>query len=332
MMIFTSMGDLAQKMLSNRLNAGLQTDLVKLTAELTTGETSTPSRHLSSDFRYLSAVEHRKRTAQAYETAASEALSVASAMQTALGRIQTSTQDLSNDLVTAVAGPEEGRQAVALTAEQTFAELVSVLNTSFAGRSLFAGNATNSAALISADDLLNAIRTTVADETTAQGVTDAVATYFSQPDGFQENAYLGSSEPFPPFKLGENESIQLNMRADAQELRELLASTAIAAISGDFEAVGLRQELQETAGLALLREQGNLTTMRADLGFAEARIEEIGVEIAAERTALDFARESLLGIDEYETATLLENTQFQIEALYTVTSRLSGLSLLGYLR
>ncbi|MGH1355028.1 MAG: flagellin [Thalassovita sp.] len=331
-MIFTSLGDMAQRMATNRLNSGLQTDLVRLTTELTTGETSTPSEHLSSDFRYLSAVEHRKRTAQAHETAASEALSFASAMQAAMERIQTSTQTLSTDLLTAAEGPDEGRRAVAQAAEQTLGQIVSALNTSFAGRSLFAGNATDSAAVISAEEILQAVRAETAGETTAEGIKSAVTAFFSQSGGFLDQAYLGSDEPLSPFKLGEHENVQLNMRADAQELQDLLASTTLAAISDDYDSSDLRKTLQEDAGLTLIQDQGNLTTLRADLGFAEARIEEIGVAIAAERTALDFARESLLGIDEYETATHLENTQFQIEALYTVTARLSGLSLLGYLR
>lgn len=331
-MIFTSLGDMAQRLATNRLNSGLQTELLRLTTELTTGETSKPSKHLSSDFRYLSAVEHRKRTAQAHETAASEALSFAGAMQAAMDRIQTSTQSLSADLLTAAEGPQEGQAAVAHVAEQTLGELVSALNTSFAGRSLFAGNATNSAAVISADDLLLAVRTAVSGEVTAGGISAAVSDFFSLPTGFQALGYLGSDEALSPFHLGEHETVQLNMRADAQELQNLLASTALAALSADYSDPELTKSLQEEAGVTLIQDQGNLTALRANLGFAEARIEEIGVAIAAERTALDFARESLLGVDEYETATRLENTQFQIEALYTVTSRLSGLSLLGYLR
>lgn len=330
-MNFTTLGDMAQRLAANRLSTNLQGDLLRLTTELTTGVTSNPSEHRASDFRYLSAVEHRTRTALAHETATSEASAFAAAMQAALERIQTGTQNLSSDLLTASEGPEEGHAAVAEAAKQTLAELVSALNTSFAGRSLFAGNATNSAAVISADDLLLAVQDAVAGAQSIADIQSAVTEFFTSPDGFQTLAYIGSDEPLSAFQLGEHERVQLNMRADAQELQDLLASTALAAISTEFDSIETTKALQEQAGLALQRDQGNLTALRADLGFAESRIEEIGVAIAAERTALGFARESLLGVDEYETATKLENTQFQIEALYTVTSRLSGLSLLGYL-
>lgn len=331
-MIFTSLGDMAQRLSTNRMSTGLQSELLRLTTELTTGETTTPAGHLASDFRYLSAVEHRKRTAQAYETAASEAIGFASAMQTAMAQIQTSTQSLSTDLLTALEGPEEGRATMARAAEQTLDQIVSALNTGFAGRSLFAGNATDRAAVAPAQTLLQVVRTAVAGETTAQGITAAVEAFFDQPDGYLATGYLGSDQPLSPFHLGEHENVQLNMRADAKEVRDLLASTTLAAISGDFGASDLQRSLQQQAGLTLLEDQDNLTSLRADLGFAEARIEEVGVAIAAERSALDFARESLLGIDEYETATRLENTRFQVDALYTVMARLSGLSLLGYLR
>lgn len=331
MMIFTSIGDVAQRLTSQRLNTALQTDFARLSIELASGETTTPSRHLSGDYRYLSAVEHRKQTAQAHETAASEASGFVSAMQSALGRVQSSTQSLYADLLAAAKGPSQGRVVVAAEASQHLDSMLSALNSTFAGRSLFAGDATDGPAVISSEELLQQIRSHIASELTADGIVTAVADFFTAPDGFLTSAYLGAADHLSPFKLGEHETVQLYMRADSEEIRAALANTALAAISADYDAPDLQSALQDQAGLGLFTDQRMLTELRAGLGFAEARIEEIGVATASERTALEFARESLLGIDEYETATRLEQTQFQIEALYSVTARLSRLSLLGYL-
>ncbi|SMO86247.1 flagellin C-terminal helical region [Thalassovita litoralis] len=125
--------------------------------------------------------------------------------------------------------------------------------------------------------------------------------------------------------------IHLDLRADAPELRDLMADVALAALSADYATADVQTGLLKRAGNGLLQDQDNLTALRADLGFAESRIEEIGAGIAAERVSLNYAREALLGVDEYEAATRLENVQFQLEALYTVTARLSGLSLVDYL-
>jgi len=330
-MIYTSLGDLSHSAITQRLNTRLQSDVSRLALELSTGESSDPVQYLAGDFRLLSSVEHRKQTAQAHEIVANEARGFAAAMQSALGRVQSSTQSLYSDLITATEGASDLTGVVARQAETSLGMILSALNTSFAGRSLFAGNATNGPAVGPAKELLDAVRARVEGETTLDGITAAIKEFFEAPDGFQSQIYRGSDQNLSPFTLGENESVQLNMRADVTEIRSVLANTVLAVISTDIGTPELQKSMQSRAGLALFEDQEKLTALRADLGFAEARIEELAVATASERTALDFARGSLIGIDEFETATRLENTQFQIEALYAVTARLSGLSLLRYL-
>lgn len=86
-----------------------------------------------------------------------------------------------------------------------------------------------------------------------------------------------------------------------------------------------------SSGEDLLTSQGALTAVRADLGYAESRLDESKVRLSAERASFEMSRNELLGVDPYETATRLEAVQFQLESLYTVTARLSQLSLVRYL-
>lgn len=328
-MKLVSMGDMAQAWTLRRQNLSLNSELLKLTEELSTGETSNLVQHLNGDFRYLSDVEHRGRTAQAYETAASEAQGFTATMQAALETIQTGTENLAVDLLTASEGTNQTRGILAGAAEQRLSAIVSALNTTYAGRSVFAGDATDGAAMAPAEDILTALRGAVAGEATVEGIKVAVSDWFDT--SFETVAYLGADNNLSPFLLGERDSVHLDLRADAPELKSLLAQVAMAAISADYSQPDFQIDLLEQAGTALLEGQDNLTALRADLGFAESRIEEIGVGLAAERTSLTYAREALLGVDEFETATKLENVQFHLEALYTVTARLSGLSLVNYL-
>ena len=78
--------------------------------------------------------------------------------------------------------------------------------------------------------------------------------------------------------------------------------------------------------------QDQLTKLRADIGFSQSRIQNVSTRNAAQTTSLEYARTALLEADPYETATKLEDVQFQLQSLYSVTVRLSELSLLNFMR
>jgi flagellar hook-associated protein 3 FlgL len=87
-----------------------------------------------------------------------------------------------------------------------------------------------------------------------------------------------------------------------------------------------------TAGQNLLTVQDDLTNLRAGVGFAEARIENFQARTEAERISAEYAKGALLSVDPYEAATRLEDAQFQLESLYSVTVRLSRLNLTSFMR
>jgi len=86
------------------------------------------------------------------------------------------------------------------------------------------------------------------------------------------------------------------------------------------------------AGEALIAGAGNLVQLRASVGSAEARVEEASARLSARETALEIARNDMSAADPYETASNLQEVQLQLETHYTLTARLSRLSLTEYLR
>ena len=72
-------------------------------------------------------------------------------------------------------------------------------------------------------------------------------------------------------------------------------------------------------------------TNRIRLGSTEANIINTGVQNDAEKSALETARLGLLSVDPYETAAKLQEAQTQLETLFSITARLSRLSLVNYL-
>ncbi len=77
---------------------------------------------------------------------------------------------------------------------------------------------------------------------------------------------------------------------------------------------------------------GDLVTLRARVGTAEAAIERAAVRNGAEATQLEIARNRIIAVDPFRAATELQSLEVQLETLFTITARLSRLKLTDFLR
>jgi flagellar hook-associated protein 3 FlgL len=137
-----------------------------------------------------------------------------------------------------------------------------------------------------------------------------------------------------PFQLSESEALTVDIKATNPELKDTLKNLAIAAIAADKTITvnnTERSALLLAAGEGMLRNQDGLTSLRAQIGFAEARIDSMATRNASESVSLEYAKGTLLAADPYETATRLGEVQFQLQSLYAVTVKTSQLSLVNFL-
>lgn len=336
-MALYSIGDLAGAFALRRVNVQLNSDLARLTEEMASGVAADIPRHLQGNYTYLGDIERGLRLSEGFSTAAKEAALTTGAMQSALDRVQQTTTALSADVIlSGNTNLPEAMQTASNGARGQLGALISTLNTDVAGRALFSGVATDTLTFASADTFISELKTAVAGETTLTGILAAVDAWFDTPGGgFETNGYLGATSAMPPFLLGEGETVDLDIRGDSQMIRDALKNTAVAALAADPD-LGYPGDLQSamlvTAGENLMATQDQMTQLRSDLGYAEARIEESRTRLSSEQTSLEMARGDLLGVDLYDTATRLEHVQFQLQSLYTATTKLSQLSLVEYLR
>ena len=110
---------------------------------------------------------------------------------------------------------------------------------------------------------------------------------------------------------------------------------ALAALVGEgalFPDTVERAALTTVAGERMLSADYDLALVRARVGSGEARIDEADARNNAEKYALEIARNEITAIDPYQTAVELEAITDQLETLYTLTVRLSRLSLAEFLR
>ncbi len=335
--MFTTFGDLASVFHSRGLSGRMKSDMARLGQEISTGIKTNLNAAVSGDFGPLAGIEHSLKTLESYKIATEEAAAHASAAQAALEAVHTQTQDLTSDLIGAIGSKNSVMvRTTAENAKQTFLSAVSQLNTKVMGRSLFSGAATDSPALASGADMLAAINTDIASATTAADVSARIDAWFDDPTGgFATMGYLGANTSMGPIRLGNGETAEMTVRADSQEIKDVLKATAKAAVLADGSLSGsLEQQttLLEQSMNDFLRANDKLVGVRADVGTLEGRIEDAKTRNAAEKSALEITRNEMIAADPYDTATELQALYGQLESLYSVTAHLSKLSFTDYMR
>lgn len=336
-MTILSLGDLATSHQQRLQSTRIRTDLARLTNELASGKVDDLRAATGGHLGTLSSLTHQLGALEAYTTAGKEAALFASTLQSALGTVQDSASDLAPLLLEAAdTGHAPWLSATAADARAQFRTVVSTLNAHAAGRSLLGGAATGGPPLADAETMLADLAVAVSAETTAADVVTVVEDWFDGTGGgFETIGYLGSDSTLAPFRIGKHETVDLDVTAADQEFRDLLKGYAMAALV-DAGALAASPDEQATlmreAGTRMFTANGALTETRGRLGSAEAAIDTAQARNASETGALELARGEIVAADPYATAVELEATQLQLEALYTITARLSRLNLTEFLR
>lgn len=336
-MTITSIGDMAQHMMNARRTVAVKQDLNKLAYELASGRKADPSAALRGDFNMLAGVERQLTVLEGYDIATKDASLFLETAQMTLDQVHSVTGDLGRDLLSASeSGLSASVVSVAKSARNDFDAIVSALNGRVADRSIFGGTATDSAPLVDADTMMAQISAAVAGSASIADIVTAVDDYFmSAGGGFETGAYTGSLNDLAPMRLNDNQSADFNVRADTVELREAMRDSALAALALDpglnLDLIEQKQ-LMETAGERLLTGQDNLTRVRADVGFNQERVENAMAENSLSRSSMLMTQTDLLSADQTEVAGKLQAVQVQLEMVYTITARLSQLTLANYVR
>lgn len=328
-----TLSDLSQMFLLRRDTVRVRQDLATATQELSTGRSADLGKATSGNFGPLASIDRQLSGIDGYETNAKEATLFFDTAQEALERIKSSTSEFSLRLTST--RPNEiitSGNVLAIEATAAFDLTVSTLNSRIAGRSLFAGTATDRTPVADARGILDQVGTAVAGLTTAVDVANAVDAWFTA--NFDTAVYQGSPDPLRGFRVGEGREVAMNVKGDDPAIRDQLKALATAALIGKTDISDPSEEaaLANAAGNSLVSNRDGLITLQAGVGSAQERVEIARVEMSAERTALQIARSEIVAIDPYKVATDLQNLQTQLETIYTITARLSGLSLTNFIR
>lgn len=335
-MQYTSIGDLAHSFHMRAHNTRLKQDFIRLSQTLASGKHADMSKELRGEFSNLASVERSIETLSAHRTTAEETKTLLETAQIALETVQKLGTDLGPSLISA---GNSAHPAILSTtsndAEQKFDSAVAALNVRIADRSVFSGMATDRSALLSSTEILDELRGIVSGMTSVSDVVTAVNDWFTTPGGGYETfAYKGSDQTLAAIPVSETEEVQFDVTAEADALRETLQSFALGAIAMDLPLVNSNEqqaELMKHAGELMLTSQSNVSILRADIGAMEAYTAGANARNEAALSTFKIMQTELYSADPYEVATELEVAQTQLEAVYTLTARISRLSLADYL-
>lgn len=330
----SSIGNMSQVFISQRHNLDLRTRLNTLTSEFSSGRKDDLARSIGADTARLTNIDRRVAVLDSYMLASSETAQELEIVQQSLARVdsvraKTAEALLNSDFVES----DLHRQNMSNTAKDAFKEMVTVLNTRFADRSIFSGAAAGQSALASPTDMIASIEAAVAGLSTVADVEAAVDLWFDDPaGGFATMGYTGDDGDPVERRIDEGQSISLTARADADQIKNVLKGAALgfaasaASLSGHDHAEALR-----ISGVSLIASAEPFVNFRSQIGASQERIQETRAMQVAEQTTLSRIYNDLVLTDQFETGLALQEVQTQLETHYTITARLSRLSLAEYL-
>lgn len=338
-MLMRTAGDQARAYTLQSAGIKLKNSLNTLSQEISTGRVADVGQRLGGNTRALSGIESRIRMLSEFGNTSAEALTAAGTMQHTLGMLQEASDRMAASLLAnSGSGLDSVMTSQSIEAGSTFEEAVSRLNVSVAGVHLFGGVHTDTAPLISGKQILNELAVQAAGKPTATEVRQVIEDWFDAPaggGGFIDFAYQGSMDRSRDIRVSAHEVIALDIDATSPAIRDTLKALAMAALPAEGILSNLQAEkraLLDASFTDLMVAGESVLNERGRLGSLENRTNRAQVENSAEIASLEIARNTMVSADPFETATALTQVQTQMELLYTITARLSNLSLVDYLR
>jgi flagellar hook-associated protein 3 FlgL len=335
-MNYSSVGDNMRQFQQSRQNFSLKTTLNTLVNELSTGEKSDKVKATNGDTAQFSAIDNRLKVLSSLAYLSSETELTLSSTQTALSNFDTQRGALTGQLLTVTSDtPDFQVEQAAAAGRSRLDGLISTLNTKLGEDSLFAGKAVDQAALTSADIMLADILAQIGGATDTATITTTVDTWFDDPaGGFETIGFTGDAGDQQQRSLDTETQITIDVRADDPGIRAVLKGAVLAALAQEIPGLDklTQTDLLSDGGLELQSAASDIAAIQGRIGYAEGEVERVSVSQSAEQSALTIARNLITQADSFDTATELQAVQLQLETHYAMTARLSGLSLMEYLR
>ena len=337
----------------------LQNKLNTISQEVATGKKADVYRSLGFQSSEVLALRMQMDRNDDYITTNEMLASKMDFTNATLGSIRSVTQDFLDLAIPNVNSPTQTAAKLQQTAANTLEQLTGLLNTTFQNTAIFAGvdngklpmqkwDTVNASTGLSPNDVLaSIIGGGPIDGVDAAQKVSALKEIFSStnttnPDqNFEATFFNGSpllqtggvETPRLQSQIDKNTTLTYGIQANDPEFTELMRGLAmIATIDvSKIDNPEAYQTWMTDAVSAVSNGVSGLIKTEAQLGAQQQTVDE---RISAQRSLGDLYNtriSNLEGVDLYEASSQLLLLENQLQATYTVTSRLSKLSILNYL-
>jgi len=347
----------AGPMAEDYLIQSLESQMNSLTTEVSSGTLANPAAAMGANAPFLYRLQSDATQQQALQSSTTTAGNQLSAIQDALTSMATAVQNISTAAISSAATTPEGQTALGEQATSTMSQVLNLLNTQYAGSSLFGGDDSSTLPMVSAtasggpQDAINAVLNAAVAGNGGQPLTSAdVDNLINGPDGlasiftntnsnsalnYNSSFYTGSTDGQPTtVMIGLNQTVQYNASADQPAFSDLLQGLSMLSMLSAPST-----QLDDTAKSALVTQasdlinqaQGELTTTQGQLGTVQSQLQQVS---DTEQSAYSATTQQITTLEQANTAadsTKLSTLQTQLEASYEVTAQISQLSLAHYL-
>lgn len=338
-MAIHTVGDQARAFVLQTQTARLRGTLQTLTDELSSGYVADPAMRLSGNTVRLNHFESQISNLTQYKSTGEEAAGIAQATRQVLEALQADMSEFRITTLSTSSGTAPTAVPLrASEAESLFVSAIGRLNTEIAGLHLFAGQSTDRPPLVAAEDILAEMRLLTDGMSTMADIETAISNWFDAGPGgggYLDFAYGGTIGQVRTARIAEDRVIRFSTSAATPAIRDALKGLAVAIMAGsDLIAVDDVERLRmvQRAGEMLMSNETAMLDEIGRVGLLEAIADRFSTEHANTLAVARIGRAQLTSADPYQTATALQQVQTQMETLYTLTARLSGLTLVDYLR
>lgn len=203
-------------------------------------------------------------------------------------------------------------------------------------RNLFSGDATNVPPYADTDTLIADVQNILSNAATSQDAEAALDTYFNDPaGGFNTRIYQGGDGDAASIRLGDTNRIPMEVRGDSQAIKDTLRGLSVMAAATQS---GLDMDSDKfkdifSAGISsAAKGSTGLVTLESNMGVYAESIEKLNARNSAEQATITTAYQAIVSRDQFEAASELKQLEVALETSYLITSRLSNLSLVNFLR
>lgn len=320
----------------SRLNASIS-DIKQrseqLRVELSTGRIDDLSAELAGSIGDAQLLRKAISDVANQQTAITRALGRAQTAQLSLARAADGATELGANVLDAVGRNDEN--AIGIFATKAGLQLeaaITAFNQRYEGRALFSGDETHQNALANSETLLNDVRAIFAGAADAAQLEADLDAYFSTPGGgFETNIYLGGDGDAARTEISDGELVSYSAKADEQPVRDLLRSLSTLVVAEEQTGFVDRDAALSSAAGGLIEANDNMALIRSRIGAAEERMVTAQSLLDAEHTALGETYNDRTARDPYEAATLLQQLETQLQTSFTLTARISRLTLANYI-